>query len=83
MHPTIVKAYEIIDELSRDPETVRLYEIREKVIHDEITRIEGAKEESIKEGTINVAKNLMNRGIGIGKIMEATGLSEEEIKKIK
>ena len=50
---------------------------------------EGMKEgekEGLKKGEKNakteIAKKLLNKGIGINIIIETTGLSEEEIKKI-
>lgn len=43
--PTIKKAITALDMLSRDPETVRLAELRMKHILDEKSMLEGAKEE--------------------------------------
>jgi predicted transposase/invertase (TIGR01784 family) len=48
--PAIQKALTVLDMLGRDPETVRLAELRMKRILDEKSMLEGAKEEGIKEG---------------------------------
>lgn len=48
--PAIRKALTVLDTLSRDPETVRLEELRMKKLLDEKSAIEGAKEEARKEG---------------------------------
>jgi hypothetical protein len=43
--PVIRKALTVLDMLGRDPETVRLAELRMKKILDEKSMLEGAKEE--------------------------------------
>ncbi len=81
--PAIAKAEEVLDWLSSDEETVRLYELREKAIYDEVTRIKGAKEEGIAIGIEKVAKNMLNQGIDINIICNVTGLSKETITRIQ
>ena len=39
--------------------------------------------EGVKEGLLRVAKNLLKKNVDISEIKELTGLSEEEIQKIK
>ena len=77
--------------LTGDAEVKRLAEIRlmskleEKsalLTEREEGRTEG-KKEGIKEGIKKVAKNLLKEKIPIEKIAKITGLSEEEIRKIK
>ncbi|WP_461207923.1 Rpn family recombination-promoting nuclease/putative transposase, partial [Clostridium sp. DL1XJH146] len=46
----IKKAHETLEYLSQDEETVILARLREKAIMDEASRLEGAREEGIKEG---------------------------------
>ena len=41
------------------------------------------REEGIKEGIINTAKNLITMNIPIENIAKATGLTQEEIAKLK
>ena len=45
-------------------------------------RANGIKE-GIKEGILQTAKNLLKMGISISDVMKATGLSEEEVRKLK
>jgi len=62
--PAIEKAQKVLEYLGTNAEIRRYYELREKAIHDEITRITGARNEgkaegSHTEGTINMkSKNL-------------------------
>ncbi|EKQ50978.1 MULTISPECIES: Rpn family recombination-promoting nuclease/putative transposase [unclassified Clostridium] len=81
--PEIRKAITVLDMLSRDPETVRLAELRMKKILDEKSMIEGAKEEGIKEATIKNAKNFLSMGLDVDIVAKGTGLSIEEVLKIK
>jgi hypothetical protein len=52
-------------------------------IQDERGRIEYAREEGIKQGKIETAKELLKMAIKIEKIAKATGLKKEEIEKLK
>ena len=91
----IKKAITVLDTLSRDPETVRLAELRMKKILDERSMLEGAREEAmavgkaegmaqgIAEGKEEVAINFLKLGISEEIISEGTGLSIDEIRKIK
>ena len=44
--------------------------------------IELGIEKGIEKGKIEVARNLLSLGLDIDKIVKATGLSEEDIKKL-
>ena len=85
--PSIAKAEKILDWLGTDQETIRLYELREKAIHDKVTRLLGAKEEGkqegVKETQKEVIKNMLDMGVGIDIICGATKLSKEEIERIR
>ena len=89
--PSIAKAEKILDWLGTDEETIRLYELREKAIHDEVTRLLGAREEGkqegkqegIKETQREVIKNMLNMGIDIDIICGVTKLNRDEIEKVK
>jgi predicted transposase/invertase (TIGR01784 family) len=69
--------------LSRDPETVRLAELRMKKILDEKSMIEGAKEEGKEEGKEEVAINLLKLGMSEDIVSQGTGLSIDKIREIK
>ncbi|WP_281886362.1 Rpn family recombination-promoting nuclease/putative transposase [Paenibacillus sp. YYML68] len=70
--PTLRKAMDTLEFLSQDRETRQLYEMRQKALHDEVSMIAGAKEEKALE----VAKNMLDEGLGDDLIMKITGLSE-------
>jgi predicted transposase/invertase (TIGR01784 family) len=88
---SISKAERVLDWLGTNQETIRLYELREKSIHDEITRLLGAREEGkqegikegIKENQIQVIKNMLHLGVDIDIICSATEVSRKEIEKIR
>lgn len=69
--------------LSMDSKERERYNMREKAIYDEISAMESSKEEGIKEGKKEVAKNLLLANIEIDVISQSTGLTKEEIIKIK
>ena len=81
--PAIRKAITVLDALSRDPEMVRLAELRMKKILDETSMIEGAKEEGIGIGedrsAIKIAIKMINRGDNIQDIIDVTELSDVKI----
>ena len=93
--PAIKKAMTVLEFLSQDKEARMQYEMREKVLRDEVSRIEGAKEkgkiegklegkmEGKMEGKLEVAKALLEMGVDISTVVKSTGLSEEEIGKLK
>ena len=87
----IKKAKEELDKISQDAKERRLAELREKALMDEIAiRDSGFKEgieQGLKEGSqqekISIAKNLLKLKVDINSISQATGLSVEEIEKLK
>jgi predicted transposase/invertase (TIGR01784 family) len=78
MDPIIKKAEERLEWLSSDEETLKLYEFRENSRIEKNSLIRSAKEEGKKE----VAKNLLREGIDPLKVVEVTGLSIEEVRKL-
>lgn len=77
--PAIRKAITVLDMLSRDPETVRLAELRMKKILDEKSMIEGAKQEGKEEDALNFLK----LGVSEEIVAQGTGLSIDKIREIK
>ncbi len=53
--------------------------MREKSIQDRISALEGARE----EGKLEVAKKLLIANVDVDIIVSSTGLSEDELLKIK
>lgn len=87
MDEVIRTAEEKLAYLSSDEETRRLYELREKQIRDEATRISGAKKEGQKVGehkkAIEIAQKMINKGKTIEEIQEFTELDKEIIIRLK
>ncbi len=89
--PGLEKAMDTLQYLSQDSEARRLYEARQKYLHDEASMLEGARQagmragmqEGIKEGTREVAKNMLSLGLDPATIAQTTGLSEQEILALK
>ncbi|WP_280208847.1 Rpn family recombination-promoting nuclease/putative transposase [Brevibacillus sp. AY1] len=85
--PTIRKAINVLEFLSQDKEARKLYEMREMALKDELNMIEGAKAEGRTEGerqkATEVAKNLLTMDMTVEVVAKATGLSTEEIEKLK
>ena len=80
------EAAETLEVLSHDEETRELYEARQKAIHDHISNIEGARKKGREEGRneekLELAKKLLDI-LDVETIAEKTGLSIEEVKKLK
>ncbi len=85
--PTLRKAMDTLEFLSQDRDSRYLYEMRQKALHDEVSMIEGAREEGIQigetRGQIAVARKMLSKGKDISEISEFTGLTEEEIQKLR
>nr|WP_264484575.1 Rpn family recombination-promoting nuclease/putative transposase [Brevibacillus borstelensis] len=96
--PVMKKAIDQWEDLSRDEKTWIEYETRKKAIHDELSaareaelRQQRAREEGLAEGrtegerqkATEVAKNLLAMDMTVEVVAKATGLSLEEIEKLK
>ena len=66
-------------EISGDKEAVMLAEMREKAIMDEQNRLNRAR----RDGKIEVAKDLPKMGMSMQQISMGTGLTIEEVEKLK
>ena len=83
----IEKANEELEYLTGDDAVRRIAFLREKAERDYISNMSGAREEGIEEGekkkTIEIAKEMLAKGIEIELIKEITKLTEEELENIK
>ena len=68
----------MLEWLSCDQETLRLYELREKALHYEVTRLEG----TYKKAKLEVAMNLLAEGLEVPLVVKTTGLPEAEIRRL-
>jgi len=78
----IKKAYELLQIISQDKKARMLYEAREAELRDQLTRMKSEKDKGRAEGRAEVAKNLLELGMEIAMVAKATGMTEEEIKKL-
>lgn len=69
--------------LSQNDKERILYDMREKANKDRTSALESAEEKGVQKGKIEVAKNLLKQDMKIEVISMATGLTEEDIKKLK
>lgn len=87
----IKKAYSILEVISKDDTARAAYEAREAELHDQMTRLKSAREEGLKEGiekgkiemAIEMARKLLSMGLSSEQIANASGISVDEIEKIK
>ncbi|MBV6714239.1 Rpn family recombination-promoting nuclease/putative transposase [Paenibacillus chitinolyticus] len=93
--PTLKKAMDTLEFLSQDREARRLYEERQKYLHDEASMIEWATEKGMARGiakgiaegeqkkAVEIAKNMLALGLQVSVIAKASGLSEDEVESLK
>ncbi|WP_339240529.1 Rpn family recombination-promoting nuclease/putative transposase [Paenibacillus sp. FSL R5-0517] len=87
----VKKVMDTLEFLSQDREARRLYEERQKYLHDEASMIEWAKEKGMEKGlvegekrkAIEIAKNMLSVGIEISVIAKTSGLTKSEIEALK
>ena len=95
----IKKAYEELEYLSQDKAAREEYDAYQRAIIDEKMKIQYAEEKGIergknegiaigkiegkKEGKLEIAKKMLKKETDIELIKEFTGLTEEEINKVK
>ncbi|MEK4851434.1 Rpn family recombination-promoting nuclease/putative transposase [Paenibacillus sp. FSL H7-0756] len=77
--PGLEKAMDTLQYLSQDSEARRLYEARQKYLHDEASMLGSAELAGIKK----VAKNMLDMDIDIATIVKATGLTKQEINDLQ
>jgi hypothetical protein len=81
--PTLKKAMDALEFLGQDREARRLYEERQKYLHDEASMIEWATEKGRAEEKKIIARNMLSMGLEISIIAKASGLSEADVKSLK
>ena len=97
--PKLKKTIVKLLELSEDEQARVIYEAEVKALRDERARIRGAFEKGVFQGkaegriegknegknekALEIARNLINIGMPVEKIADATALSYEEIEKVR
>lgn len=77
------EAVEKLDRISEDERMQRIVDLREKAIMDEKAIYRKGTKDGAKEKEIQIAKNMLKKGINILDIIEITGLTREEVEKIE
>ena len=80
--PAIARAEKILEQLGSFEEIKRYYEAREIAIHDEVTRITGARAEGQLERSIQIARSLLDI-LDDRTISEKTGIPLEDVVKMR
>ena len=80
---TIKEAKKEVEYLTGEEEIKRLAELREKWAMDRRSEISDAREEGKKEEKLAIAKNMLNKGKSEEDILDFTGISKEELEKLK
>lgn len=85
--PMLKKAMDTLEFLSQDAAARMAYDARMKALSDEKSRIEGAWAQGLEQGVARakaeMASKLLEMGLDLQKIAEATGMSVEEVKALK
>ena len=83
----IKEAIETLEDISSDETKERIAELRQKYIMDTKSQLRTAEEKGLKKGiekrNIEIAKKMLQENIAIETIIKITGLTKEEIEKIK
>ncbi len=75
----VKKAIIMVREMSADEEMERLAELREKAIKDE----KALYNTGIREGKREIALKLLSKNMKTEEVAELTGMTKEEIEKLK
>ncbi|OFW77923.1 MAG: hypothetical protein A2201_08815 [Alicyclobacillus sp. RIFOXYA1_FULL_53_8] len=88
--PSMPKAMTTREFLRRDEETRRLYEERQRALHDYAWAMEDSKDgreegwrEGLQEVQQQVARKMLDKGVSLEDIADITELSIEQIQKIR
>ena len=77
------KIYKRLDKLSEDEALSLLYDEKEREEEKKQAEIEYAEEHGLNKGIKQTAKKMLERNMNIDVVAEITGLSLEEVIKLK
>ncbi|WP_066248541.1 Rpn family recombination-promoting nuclease/putative transposase [Neobacillus drentensis] len=83
MDVIVNKAEQKLLKLSADPETRREYELREKALSDERSRLEDALESGMEKGIMKVVKSLLASGMPLIDVAKHTPYTVEELREMQ
>ena len=80
------EAVEKLNKINEDEKMQRIIELREKAIRDEHAIYAKGVDDGIEKGAkgekLQIAKNMIKKGMNVSDIIEVTGLTKEEIEKL-
>lgn len=79
----IKKAKEKLDEINSNEQEYWAAVARQKELIRQANIRRDAIEEGIEKGKIEIAKNMLKKNMPLSDIVELTGLTKEEIQKLK
>jgi len=83
----IKKAYDVLKIVSKDEKTRMIYDARQAEIMDQSSMLKDAMRKGISEGEMKkaeeIARNLLLANVNVETISSATGLTREEIEKLR
>lgn len=65
--------------MSNNEEEKAFYEMRENSLRDKISALANTEEKGEKKKAIEIARNMIKKGLDIEMVIEFTGLAKEEI----
>ncbi len=77
------KTFDVAEIAKFTPDQVRSYEDSLKYYRDLKNSLDTAKEEGKSEEKEGIARNLLNNNVDIDIIVKSTGLTKEQIEKLK
>ncbi len=81
--PAIRKALTAEEIFLKQDKERYLYEMREKALLDQVSAMEGAREEGRAEGKVEIVLHMLNRGMSVTEVADLTGLSKAEIEHLQ
>ena len=69
--------------LSRSSRERELYYMREKSLKDEISALANAEEKGMEKAKVDIARNMLKNGMDVNMVADITGLSIDDIEKIR
>ena len=82
-HLAIKKTLTVEDIFLQDEQERRLYELREKALHDQVSMIAGARKEGQEEKALDTARTALKEGLTVDIIAKITGLTQETVTRLK
>ena len=81
--PTMEKAFNLWEAVSKDPENWAAYINRDMAIRDLNQMKREAREEGLEEGKLVTAKAMLEDGLDVGRVSRLTGIPIEELERLQ